>query len=379
VTAAGARRPLRLLQVNPTRGWRGGEAQTLFLCRGLAAMGHEVLLAAAPGDELARRAREGGIAVHGATVRGDADLFGIAGVASAALAFRPDVVHLHTSRAHAAGWALTFLLRRTPFVVSRRVDFAPARNPLTRAKYTTRTDAFIAVSARVAQILLESGVPGGRVHTVYSGVPARQRPAEPRLRALRDELRLPATAPLLGAVGALAPHKDPLTLIAAFAQLRARRPDVHLLLVGEGSMRGAIERDADRLGVSDAVTLTGFRADPIDCLALLDVFVASSHLEGLNTSVLDAMSLGVPVVATRAGGIPELVQDGQTGLLAAPRDPSALASGMLAMLDDPARARRMGEAGRERSHAFSVERMVRETLDVYHRVIAARSNGSGQG
>ena len=148
-----ARSLLRVLHVNPTKGWRGGDGQTLLLCRGLAARGHEVLLVAAPNDHLLERAKAAGIRVRGIAIRGDGDLFGIGGLGLAAAAFRPDLVHLHTSRAHGAGWLLSLVMPRLPLVVSRRVDFAPAHQGPARLKYPTRVARFIAVSDRVAAVL----------------------------------------------------------------------------------------------------------------------------------------------------------------------------------------------------------------------------------
>jgi glycosyltransferase involved in cell wall biosynthesis len=364
--------------VNPTDGWRGGEAQTLHLCGGLAARGHDVLLAAAPGGALLARARAAGVATRGVRVRGDGDLLGIAALARIAASFRPDLAHLHTSRAHAAGWAVSLVAPRLPVVVSRRVDFAPDGNPLTRLKYTSRIDCFIAVSRRVAEVLEASGVPRERVRTVYSGVPARARPDPARRATLRKELGLPDGAPVVGSVGALAAHKDPVTLVRGAAVVLRERPAARLLLVGDGPLRGEIEREARALGVADRVVLAGFRDDAIDCLSLLDVFAVTSRLEGLNTTVLDAMALGLPIVATRAGGIPEIVADNECGVLVPPGDPEALARALVLLLEDRQRAERFGAAARERSRSFTEERMVSETERVYRDVLAARAAASGR-
>lgn len=370
MTAAPPR--LRLLEVNPTPGWRGGEAQTLLLCRGLAARGHEVLLAAAPGSELIGRAHAAGIGTRGVRIRGDGDLFGIAALARIASSFRPDLVHLHTSRAHAAGWGLSLLSRRLPVVVSRRVDFAPAGNPFTRLKYTSRVDCFLAVSRRVGDVLAASGVPRSRIRTVYSGIPSRARAAPARRAALRAELGIPSDAPIIGTVGALAAHKDPLTLVRGAAIAFRSQPRIHLVFVGEGALRQAIAREARALDIADRVVVAGFRNDPIDCLSIFDLFAVASRLEGLNTSVLDAMALGLPIVASRAGGIPELIGDDECGLLVSPGDPEAFAQAFLLLLGDPQGAARLGAAAVSRSREFSEERMVSETERVYQEVLTAR-------
>ncbi len=364
------RTSLRLLQVNPTPGWRGGEGQTYWLCRGLVDRGHDVVLAAAPGDELLRRASAAGVAVRGVRVRGDGDVFGIAALGTIVKSFRPHLIHLHTSRAHAAGWTLSFLFSRIPIVVSRRVDFAPARDPLTRLKYTSRVARFIAVSDRVADVLAESGVERRKIRRVYSGVPARVRASASARQALRARLGLAPDAIAIGTVGALAEHKDPLTLLAAFAFLLSRHPSARLLFVGDGELRDTILREASRTGIADSVIITGFRDDPLDCISALDIFVAPSYLEGLNTSLLDAMSLGLPIVAARAGGMLELVTHGETGLLAEPRDAGSIAAAIERLLLDGDEAARLAAAARSRAAAFSETRMIEETLDVYEEVLA---------
>lgn len=362
----------RLLQVNPTPGWRGGEGQTYLLCRGLAERGHDVVLAAAPGDALARRAAAAGVVVRGLRVRGDGDLFGIAALGALMREVRPDLVHLHTSRAHAAGWTLSFLFPRVPIVVSRRVDFVPAGDPLTRLKYTSRVARFVAVSDRVADVLAHYGVERSRIRRIYSGVPQRVRLGAAERDALRARLGLPAGALVVGTVGALADHKDPLTLVAAFSLLFAHEPRARLLFVGDGDLREAILREAARAGIAEAVVVTGFRDDPLDCLSALDIFVATSHLEGLNTSVLDAMSLGLPIVATRAGGMPELIAHEETGLLAEPRDPASVAGAIGRLVRDTACAARLADAARARAASFSDARMIEETIALYDEVLATR-------
>jgi len=364
---------MRLLEVNPTRGWRGGESQTLLLCERLAERGHEVLLAAAPGDALHARASAAGIAVRGLRVRGDGDLFGAMALARIASAFRPDLIHLHTSRAHAAGWTASLVLPPTPLIVSRRVDFFPGRDPFTRLKYTNRVDRFLAVSDRVARHLLDAGVSADRIRTVYDGVPPRTAPGTARLAALRAELGIPAGAVVVGSVGALAPDKDPLTFVRAAALVLRKSPETRFLIVGDGSLRSKVADELSRLALRERTAFPGFRSDPIDCLALIDVVVVASRFEGLNSTVLDAMSLGRPIVATWAGGIPEIIRDGENGLLAEPGDERSLARVIDSLVRDRALAERLSDRARARAAELTDERMALETEAVYREVVAERA------
>jgi glycosyltransferase involved in cell wall biosynthesis len=198
---------------------------------------------------------------------------------------------------------------------------------------------------------------------VYEGVPEPAR--APGGREALASLGVPQHARVIGNVAALTGHKDHATLLEAMALVRARRPDARLVICGEGELRGALEARARSLGIADRVLFAGFRRDLDRLMPAFDVFCLSSHLEGLGTSLLDAMALGLPVVATSAGGIPEAVEDGETGRLVAPRDARALADALTGALADQRQLAAWGEAGRRRYlERFTAERMVDETLRV---------------
>jgi glycosyltransferase involved in cell wall biosynthesis len=236
------------------------------------------------------------------------------------------------------------------------------RGAFSRAKYAA-CDRVIVVSRAIGSVMERGGIARDRLALVYEGVPDRT-PAAGGREALRA-LGVPDAAPVIGNVAALTEHKDHATLLEAMAQLRARHPEVWLVIAGDGELRGALEAQARELGLADRTVFAGFRHDLDRLLPAFSVFCLSSQLEGLGTSLLDAMALGLPVVATAAGGIPEAVDDGVTGRLAPPRDPRALAQALGEALDDEARRKRWGEAGRLRFlERFTSERMVDETLRV---------------
>jgi glycosyltransferase involved in cell wall biosynthesis len=166
-------------------------------------------------------------------------------------------------------------------------------------------------------------------------------------------------------VAALTSHKDHATLVEAMALLRPRLGAARLVVLGEGELRGALEALVHERGLADRVVFAGFRRDLDVLLPAFSVFCLSSRLEGLGTSLLDAMAFGLPVVATAAGGIPEAVEDGVTGRLAPPRDPRALADALADVLSDEPRRRALGAAGRRRFlERFTVDHMVDGTLRV---------------
>jgi glycosyltransferase involved in cell wall biosynthesis len=177
----------------------------------------------------------------------------------------------------------------------------------------------------------------------------------------------------VGIVAQLEDHKGHRYLIEAANILKEKTRKVKIVVVGEGSLRMELTTQAQTLNVKDLVYFMGFRADIPRILASLDLFVLSSHLEGLGSSIMDAMACRLPVVATRTGGIPELVKNGETGLLVPPRNPEALAEAILTLYRDKRQAARLAQAGYDFVHArFSAEAMAEKTLAVYDKIAAAK-------
>ena len=338
-------------------GWRGGQNQVLLTACGMAARGHKVTLACRLGGSLEDRARSAGLDVHAFPFRGDWSPSAALGLARLARHDPPDVVHAHDPHALAAA-----LVVGAPRVGSRRVDFA-VQGGASRWKYG-RCERIIAVSEAVAAVLRRDGVAPDRVRVVYEGVPDRR--PEPGGRAMLESLGVPMTALVVGSVAALTDHKDHKTLLSAATEVAARVPAAHFVIVGDGERKADLQAQAAALGLQGRVVFTGFREDLDRLIPAFDVFCLSSKMEGLGTSLLDAMCFMRPVVATAAGGIPEAVEDGVTGRVVPVQDPAALAAALVAVLLDRAERERLGKAGRRRFQArFSADRMVEATLAVY--------------
>ena len=338
-------------------GWRGGQNQVLLTACGMAARGHHVTLACRAGGILEDRARSAGLDVHAFPFRGDWSPSAALGLARLARHDRPAVVHAHDPHALAAA-----LVVGAPRVGSRRVDFA-VQGRLSRWKYA-RCERIVAVSEAVAAVLRRDGVAPDRLRVVYEGVPDRR--PEPGGRAMLEALGVPPTALVVGSVAVLTDHKDHKTLLSAAAEVVARVPSVHFVIVGDGERKAALHAQAAALGLQGRVVFAGFREDLDRLIPAFDVFCLSSKMEGLGTSLLDAMCFTRPVVATAAGGIPEAVEDGVTGRVVPVQDPAALAAALVAVLLDRSERERLGTAGRRRFEArFSADRMVEATLAVY--------------
>jgi glycosyltransferase involved in cell wall biosynthesis len=167
-------------------------------------------------------------------------------------------------------------------------------------------------------------------------------------------------------------HKDPLTFVRAMDVARLTVPNVQALMVGEGDLRGPVEREIATLGLGDCVHLAGYRTDADSLMSVADVVALSSSDDGIGGVVIDAMSFGKPVAATAAGGIPEAVVNDETGLLVPIGDATALGNAIARLITDHALAGQMGANGIRRAPLFSIDNTVARTLEVYERVLAAR-------
>jgi glycosyltransferase involved in cell wall biosynthesis len=283
---------------------------------------------------------------------------------------KPDIIHAHDPHAvamSALALSMSTQPRKPPLIAARRVDFHLKGNALSRWKYR-QVDCFVCASDAIRQMLIGDGVAPSRTVTVHEGIDIeRVDAAEPA--NLHGEFWLPHHAPIVGNVAALVGHKGQKHLIEAARLVLPQLPDARFIIAGEGELRPALERQIKDHHLEKHVLLAGFRPDVLSLHKAFDIFVMSSVTEGLGTSLLDAMAAGKPIVATRTGGIPEVVVDGETGLLVPPRDEEALAGAIVRLLKDANLRRAMGEAGRTRARdLFSVERMVQNTLNVYQRV-----------
>jgi glycosyltransferase involved in cell wall biosynthesis len=362
------------LHVDTARTWRGGQNQVLLTVTGLSEIGQRAILVAHEGGELRRRAAEG-LRFMGLSPRSEFDVHAGWQLAKIVKDIEPDVVHAHDPMAVAlVAMALQMngrTAKRPLVAAARRVDFHLKRHAFSKWKYR-HVDVFVAASATIASILEADGVARDRIDVVHDGVNVDFIDKQPRVDA-HATFWLPHGAPIVGNVAALAPHKGQRHLVAAAARVIRELPDVRFVIVGEGELHDALERQIRDLGLERHVVLAGFRPDALGLLPSFDVFAMSSITEGLGSAVLEAMARSRAVVATRAGGIPEAVVDNETGLLVAPHDEAGLAAAIVRVLKEPALRARLGAAGRARvADEFGVDKLVARTLAVYERRLAAR-------
>ena len=346
----------RVLHLDSSQTWRGGQRQVLLLALGLRDRGHEPLLIGAPESPLVKRAQSAGLAVAAIPMIADWDLQAARRIRARMKTWRPDLVHAHDARSHALA-LLALLGRKTPLIVTRRVIFPPKSIGL---KYGERVTRFIAISSAVRDAMVSRGIAPERIAVVHSGVNLPAAGVVPR--DWRSELSWPADSIVLGVIGAMTAEKgvDSLEQIAKAlpSDVRSR---ARILLLG-GSKRGPAV-----IGGLNA-HFAGF-VDAIEAATSgLDILVHPARSEGLGTSVIDAMALGIPAVAFGVGGLSEVIKTG-TGFLVRAGDIPAFAEKVALLARDRTLRQTIGAAAGERARHFGSEKMTEETEAVYQSVL----------
>ena len=347
---------LRVVHVASGREWRGGQRQVWLLARELERLGVSQVVVTGSGGALASRLRGDGVPVRGVPWTMGLDPRVLPAVV-AELRRGPSLVHAHDAHAVTLGGVGATLARR-PLVATRRVDFH-----LRRRGCWGRAAKIIAISHAVGDVLVADGIAPDRVEIVHSGIALDEVRRTSRL-GIRARLDLPPDALIAANVAALVPHKDQATLVRAAGRLAEPLPSLHWVIAGEGPERAELERLRASLGLEHCVHLLGHLEEPARLVADADCFVMSSREEGLGTSVLEAMALGIPVASTTAGGLPEMLRDG-AGLLVPPADPAALADGVARLLGEPALARDVAARAAVTVEGFSAARMAEAVRSVY--------------
>ena len=374
---------MKVLFVDTERTWRGGENQMKLLIEGLQKRSVSCFLAVQRGSEAQRRLGQA-LPTLALPLKGPAMISSAFRLVRFCREQGIDVIDTQSSGAHNIGLMVKWRLPALKLVVHRRVDYVPHAGRLNRFKYTTPlVDRFVAISQAIGGILADYGIARGRISVVHSAVsepPSLSGTKDDCKKELCRELGISPALPLISCVAYLTEQKEHRTLLDALAVLKGAGVPFHCLLAGDGPLRQDLEKQAQALGIAGDVTFLGIRSDTRRLLVASEIFALSSGFEGLGTSILDALFADCCVVATAVGGIPEMIQDGKTGLLAPRGDGAAFGARLITAIRDPALATTLARNGRAFiAERFHVDRMVEGNLAVYRELTTmACVSGVGQ-
>lgn len=362
----------KILHLSTPISWRGGEQQLVYTFEELLGRDISQIILCPEGSELAAYCKKNKLPYATAPKRSSLDLAFAKKVASLVKEHGFDLVHAHDSHAHTFSILASLLYgMKQPIVLHRRVDYPVSQSFFSRYKYNhPQIKRIICVSEEVKRVLSRSLKKPSKAVVVYSGINTAKF-IFPEVNPLHKEFKIPKEKILIGNVAAITQQKDYFTFVAAAERIYESRKDVHFLAIGDGDQREQIENLVQEKGLKKAFTFTGFRKDVNQLLPALDILMFSSEKEGLGTTIIDAFAAKVPVVSTAAGGIPELVVPGETGLLAEVKNPEQLADGILKLIDNPSMKSDLVNTAFDKSKYFSKEKTAEHILSVYDDIIGS--------
>ena len=364
MTVSGHSRLLKILHIDPERRWGGGEAQVLGLLSYLAERGHHNDLLTDPDGRLFQQSQALSVRTLPLVVCNDLDFRPIPKLRRLIRDENYDVIHFHTKRAHALSFWLSHGTPGPKYVVTRRMDYPESRSWYTRYLYNRKVDGVIAISGKIRELLIEAGVQRERIRLIHSGIDPRPFETAANDRAVDCE-RI-----VVGMIAVLEERKGHRVLLEAARRLKARGCQIGYRLAGEGPLRKSLEETTIQLGLNQDVRFLDFVSDIPAFLNSVDVVVLPSLFEGLGVSVLEAMAAGKAVIASRAGGLADVVVDAVTGFLVAPGDAEALANAIVKLAGDRSLSREMGQKGKARlKEHFTMEQMAKKNEGYYYALL----------
>ncbi len=352
--------PLKILHIDPEKAWGGGESEVICLLSYLASWGHQNHLLCHPEGILLRKAERAGIRVFPVRILNDLDMRPVPFLRSLIRREGYDIVHFHTKRAHALTLCLGPVHSDVRFVVTRRMDYPVRKNWYHHYIYNRRVDGIVAISNKIADVLVEGGVSREKIRVIYTGV-------EPELFQKVQRVNSNFGEAVLGIAAVLEERKGHQFLLEAAALLKQEGYRLKYRFSGQGSQREHLQKIVTELRLKEEVSFEGFVSDIPKFLSEIDIFVLPSLYEGMGVAVLEAMAAGKPVVATEVGGLPELVEDQITGILIPPGNSAAMASSISRLVSRRDLMDEMGIKARERVRRyFTMEQTAKKIEDYYY-------------
>ncbi len=362
---------MKVVHIETGRHLYGGSLQVSYLINGLSSLGVENVLVCEKSSPLAEKVKDEGIKVYPEQISGDLDISFIGRLKQILRDEKPDIVHLHSRRGCEWLGGIAAKQLGIPVVLSRRVD-NPESRILAALKYRLY-DHVITISEGIRCVLASEGVPLAKLSCVPSAVNIEQY-NQPRTRTwFEHEFGFKQQHHVIGVVAQLIPRKGHRYLLDVLPELIKTYPNIRVLFLGQGPSKEQLQQRVNEKGLSDIVQLAGFRDDLAQILPNLDLLVHPAEMEGLGVSLLQAAVAGVPIIATAAGGMPEIVRHGMTGLLVPPKNTALLKQAIDTMLAKPQQAKSMASSARELVQvAFSIPAMVQGNFAVYQQLLAQK-------
>lgn len=364
----------KILHLSSAKNWRGGEQQIAYLLSYSKSVGIYVYVLCRKGSPMSEWCASNDISYSEAGFVNGLDVRTALKVRNLAVKLSADAVHVHSGNAHSIAYLAIKVGMDTPIIVHRRVDFPLKKAGPSLNKYNhPHVKAIICVSDAVREMVSRSIDDSSRAITVYSGIDFT-RLSYPCKKSgfLYSELGIDNSKLIIANISSLAPHKDFPTFLKSAKLHSKQNQNCHFLIVGSGEQEEDLKKLTAELELENFVTFTGFRSDVSAIYSEIDIFLTTPSSEGLGTAVIEALYSGIPVVATKAGGIPELLRDQKEGLLCEVGDVECLSQALEKLSSNSDLRIKLGKQAHQWSLQFSDESMGKGVMEVYNKVLSRK-------
>jgi L-malate glycosyltransferase len=360
----------RILLISSIKNWRGGEQQVAYLATELRVLGKEVFMVVAKKSKLEQFCIANEFQYATVNFSNGFNFFAAWRLKSLTVRYQIDLIHMHCSPSHTLAIFSSLLGNKAQMVLSRRVDFLIRKNLFSIKKYNYgQIRNILCVSNKIKNIIIPEIKNSEKIKTVYSGIDLNKFSTS-NSNILKRQYNIGKEYILIGNVASIANHKDYFTFINTAQIIVNSGLKAKFLIIGDdGGEEPQIRDYVKEKHLEASVIFTGFRTDITEILPELDIFLFTSKEEGLGTSVLDAMASKVPIVATKAGGIPEMVTNGQNGVLCSIKNSEELAEGIIKIVQNEKFRKSIIANGSVTVQKFSKEKMALETMETYMEIL----------
>lgn len=355
-----------VLHVDTEMSWRGGQQQAIYLFESMLKNNYKNMFICQPSSALEKYCLENNLPYRSLKFSDELDIYAGYQLSRIAKKYGASILQLHSG--HSVSWGLwAKLFNPSLFLVAtRRVDFSIRKNFFSILKYNNRfINKIVCISDAIRKVLIKDGISDDKLTIIKSSIDSSKFHNISRNPNFRRQWGIPDTALLIGTVAAFVGHKDYPNFMETAKLVCDDNDDVYFMAVGDGVLLKSMKALTTQLGIDKRIIFTGFQKSVPDFLIEFDMFVLSSKMEGLGTSVLDALAVGLPVVATQAGGIPEMITHGENGFLVPIKDAKALAQGILTLVNDEEMRLRFSKNAAQIVSIHQIDEMYHKYISLY--------------
>jgi glycosyltransferase involved in cell wall biosynthesis len=361
-----AENEIRVLHIDSQKEWRGGQQQAVNLYEALRAKGYQTMFACSSNSKLKSYFVERKLPFFEVAMFGEIDFISAFKISIYCRKNNYNVLCLHSAGAHSIGLMAKIFYPKLVIIGIRRVDFKIKSNFLSQKKYkSSLVNSIVCISNEIKRVMLECGISEDKLKVIHSGININKFSNDKPEPRLKQEINIPDNEIVIGTIAALEGHKDYPNLLNAAKKVLEKRNNVTFVAVGEGKKRDELIELHKELDLGKKFKFVGYQSNVSKYLFLFDVFVLASKTEGLGTSILDAQSIGLPVVATNVGGIPEAVQNNYNGILVEAQNANELAEAIIKLVDNKELRKQLGLKGRESVKNFDTQLTTEKYLELF--------------